>query len=137
MLKNIFIYGSILGLIMLLINSFEYFFLVRMNAIEIYIGLIALIFLSVGLWLGQPNKLTKEATIEMLPDYNSNSLGISKREFEVLLLLNKGFSNQKIADTLFVSNNTIKTHISNLFLKLEAKNRIQAILIAKNLGLIE
>jgi two-component system, NarL family, response regulator LiaR len=130
MLKNIFIYGSILGLIMLLINSFEYFFLVRMNAIEIYIGLIALIFLSVGLWLGQPNKLTKEATIEMLPDYNSNSLGISKREFE-------GFSNQKIADTLFVSNNTIKTHISNLFLKLEAKNRIQAILIAKNLGLIE
>ena len=63
-------------------------------------------------------------------------LGISKRELEVLLLLGKGLSNQEIADTLFVSQNTIKTHTSRLFEKLDVKNRTQAMLKAQEMGLI-
>ena len=64
-------------------------------------------------------------------------MGISKREFEVLELIEQGFSNQEIADKLFVSTNTIKTHSSNLFIKLEARRRTQAIKKAKELGIIQ
>ena len=63
-------------------------------------------------------------------------LGISKREYEVLELMARGLSNQEIADALFVSINTIKTHVSNLFLKLDTKRRTQAIQKAKELRLI-
>ena len=64
-----------------------------------------------------------------------SNLGISKREFEVLALLGKGMSNQEIADALFISQNTVKTHASRLFEKLAVKNRTHAILKAKKLGL--
>jgi ATP/maltotriose-dependent transcriptional regulator MalT len=63
-------------------------------------------------------------------------LGISKREHEVLQLMAQGLSNQEIADKLFVSLNTIKTHTSNLFLKLEASRRTEAVKKAKELRLI-
>jgi NarL family two-component system response regulator LiaR len=62
--------------------------------------------------------------------------GISKRELEVLTLMAQGLTNQEIADKLFVSLNTVKTHSSNLFLKLEVKRRTQAIERAKQLRLI-
>jgi ATP/maltotriose-dependent transcriptional regulator MalT len=62
--------------------------------------------------------------------------GISKREYEVLELMAQGLSNQEIAEKLFVSLNTVKTHTSNLFVKLDAKRRTQAIQKAKELGLI-
>jgi ATP/maltotriose-dependent transcriptional regulator MalT len=65
-----------------------------------------------------------------------NKLGISKREHEVLEWMAKGLSNQEIADKLFVSLNTVKTHTSNLFLKLEVSRRTQAIQKAKQLRLI-
>jgi ATP/maltotriose-dependent transcriptional regulator MalT len=63
-------------------------------------------------------------------------LGISKREHEVLELMAKGLSNQEIADNLFVSLNTIKTHSSNLFIKLQVGRRTQAVQKGKELGLI-
>ena len=65
-----------------------------------------------------------------------NNLGISKREYEVLTLLGTGMSNQEIADALFISQNTVKTHTSRLFEKLAVKNRTHAILKSKELGII-
>ncbi|HNC12260.1 MAG TPA: LuxR C-terminal-related transcriptional regulator, partial [Cyclobacteriaceae bacterium] len=56
--------------------------------------------------------------------------------YEVLELMAKGFSNQEIADKLFVSLNTVKTHSSNLFLKLEVSRRTQAVQKAKELQLL-
>ena len=64
------------------------------------------------------------------------TLGLSKREIEVLQLMAEGNSNQEIAAHLFVSLATIKTHISNLFEKMEVKRRTQAIEKAKRLALI-
>lgn len=61
---------------------------------------------------------------------------ITKRELEVLILIAAGKSNQEIADQLYVSLATIKTHTANLFEKLEAKRRTQAIEYAKKLHLI-
>ena len=111
MLKTVLIYGLLLGALVLLLHAIEYFFWVRIHVFEIYGGLIACVFLALGLC-------------------------ISKRELEVLLLLGKGLSNQEIADTLFVSQNTIKTHTSRLFEKLDVKNRTQAMLKAQEMGLV-
>ena len=137
MVKNIFIYGGILGGVLLLLNAFEYFFWVRMNFVELYIAIIASVFLAIGIWFGN-RKVSKLAEDKLVtePNLQAHELGISKREMEVLVLVNKGLSNQEIADILFVSNNTIKTHTSNIFEKLEVKNRTQAILKAKNVGIL-
>jgi ATP/maltotriose-dependent transcriptional regulator MalT len=107
---------------------------------EIYVGMVAVMFSVLGVWAGL--KLTRKKTIIItnlnfqFDESRLEALGISKREYEVLELMAIGLSNQEIADKLFVSLNTIKTHSSNLFLKLEAKRRTQAIQRAKELSLI-
>jgi DNA-binding CsgD family transcriptional regulator len=138
MLKTIFFYGLILGGFVLLLHFSEYFFLVRTHIFEVYGGLIAILFLGLGLWFGNKLQSKKaESTVnEPIANTNFSELGISKREFEVLQLLSQGLSNQEIADSLFVSMNTIKTHTSRLFEKLEVKNRTQALIKAKEKGLI-
>jgi two-component system, NarL family, response regulator LiaR len=139
-LKRIVLYGLSLAVLVFILKLIEYQWLVRDLAIEIYIGAIALMFTVLGVWVGL--KLTRKKTIIITnPDFKFNeakldALGITKREYEVLEQMAKGLSNQEIADKLFVSLNTIKTHSSNLFLKLEVKRRTQAIQKAKELGLI-
>ena len=64
------------------------------------------------------------------------NLGITKRELEILELIAQGLSNREIAEKLFVSENTVKTHSSRLFDKLSAKRRTQAVQIGKEMGLI-
>ncbi len=64
------------------------------------------------------------------------SLGISQREFEVLQLVADGLSNAQVADKLFVSENTIKTHMANLFVKLSVKRRTEAVKKAHEIGLL-
>lgn len=137
MYKTILIYGLILGFLVVALQTIEYFFLVRTHVFEIYGGLIALIFLALGLWFGKKEKSIQiEKGTYMSPEMDFSDVGISKREYEVLGLLAKGFSNQEIADKLFVSKNTIKTHTSRLFEKLEAKNRTQILIKAKEKGII-
>ena len=63
-------------------------------------------------------------------------LGLSKREYEVLKEIANGLSNKQIADRLFVSESTVKTHVSNVLLKLDAKRRTQAIRVAKQMGIL-
>jgi DNA-binding CsgD family transcriptional regulator len=140
MKRTILMYGLALAALISLLKFLEYKLFVRDLAIEFYIGIIALMFTILGVWVGL--KLTRKKTIIITnPDFQFDQskldrLTISKREYEVLELMAKGLSNQEIADKLFVSLNTIKTHSSNLFLKLEAKRRTQAIQRAKELGLI-
>lgn len=120
------------------------------NAYEIYSGLIALIFMGVGIWLAlklaKPKKETvfveKEIYITNTGDFVLNEkeiekLSISKRELEVLQLMAEGLSNQEIAERLFVSLNTIKTHSSKVLEKLDVKRRTQAVEKAKRLSIIQ
>ena len=72
----------------------------------------------------------------ILNETQVEKLGLSKRELEVLQLMAQGYSNNEIAEKIFLSLSTIKTHVANLFFKLDAKRRTQAIEIAKKLGLI-
>ncbi|MBX2913131.1 MAG: response regulator transcription factor [Cyclobacteriaceae bacterium] len=117
----------------------EYRFLVRDLTLEFYVGLVAILFAGLGIWIGL--RLTRKEVVVVNPEFKFNEKeqsqrNISKRELEVLELMAQGLANQEIADKLFVSINTVKTHSSNLFSKLEVGRRTQAIKKAKGLGLI-
>src|SRR6187549_1551422 len=139
MKRTILIYGLSLAVLIFLLKFIEYRFLVRDLSLEFYIGAIAIFFTVLGVWAGL--KLTKKKTVIItnpafqFDQSRLDSLSISKREYEVLELMAKGLSNQEIADKLFVSLNTVKTHSSNLFLKLEVNRRTQAVQKAKELQL--
>jgi len=152
MKKQILMYGLLYGLcgglLILALRIIEYRFLVIQHSFEIYGGLIALLFAGVGIWLGL--KLTRKEEVIVVREVpvivsqpftvnedNVRSLGVTKRELEILDLIARGMSNREIANQLFVSENTIKTHSSRLFDKLSAKRRTQAVQIGKEMGLIE
>src|SRR6267143_1874894 len=157
MKKHILIYGLLYGLggglLIALLRLVEYRFLVLEHSVEIYGGLIALVFASLGIWLGLKLTRKKEIIVERelivekevpvfatapfaLNEERLRELAITKRELEILELIAAGMSNREIADKLFVSENTVKTHSSRLFDKLSAKRRTQAVQIGKELGLI-
>jgi len=137
--NTIILYGLSLAVLVFVLKFIEYRFFIHDLSLEFYLGVVAVIFAGLGIWAGL--KLTKKKIITVGPEFVFNEhefqrLGISKREHEVLDLMAKGLSNQEIADKLFVSLNTVKTHTSNLLLKLEARRRTQAIQKAKTLNLI-
>ncbi|MBL7855792.1 MAG: DNA-binding response regulator [Cyclobacteriaceae bacterium] len=139
MTRTIIFYGVALAALVLVLKFIEYRFIVRDLSIEFYLGAVALFFTVLGVWAGR--KLTRKKIVTVGPAFVLNEvelqrLGISKREHEVLGLMAEGLSNQEIADHLFVSLNTVKTHTSNLFLKLEVSRRTQAVQRAKQLRLI-
>ena len=147
MKRHILIYGLVGGILITLLRLVEYRFLVVEHSIEIYGGLIAVVFAVVGIWLGL--KLTKQKeriVVREVPvaavgafalnERKLEELGITPRELEILQLMAKGLSNREIAERLFVSENTVKTHSSRLFDKLSARRRTQAVQIGKEIGLI-
>lgn len=145
MKKHILIYGLCGGVLIVLLKLVEYRFLVVEHSIEIYGGLIALLFAVLGIWLGLKLTKTKETVIVRevqapqsftLNEERLRELGITRRELEILGLIARGLSNREIAEKLFVSENTVKTHSSRLFDKLSARRRTQAVQVGKELGLI-
>lgn len=141
MKKIILIYGASLAVLVFLLKYLEYQFFAKDLALEFYLAVIAMLFTGLGIWAGFRLTRPKVVVVQKSVDFVFNEreldrLGISKREHEVLEWMAKGLSNQEIADKLFVSLNTVKTHTSNLFLKLEVSRRTQAIQKAKELSLI-
>ena len=149
--KQILIYGLLYGLcggvLIVALRLIEYRFLVVEHSVEIYGGLIALLFAALGIWLGlkltrkQEVVVVKEVLVTVSAPFALNEgrlreLGITRRELEILELISKGMSNREIAEKLFVSENTVKTHSSRLFDKLSAKRRTQAVQMGKEMGLI-
>lgn len=143
------LYGISLAVLLFSLRWLEYKFIIMDQSMEIYIGIIAILFTSLGIWLALKLARPKTNTLVVEKEvirYNTapierdevllNKLGISKRELEVLQLMANGLSNQEIAQNLFVSLNTVKTHGSNLFEKLDVKRRTQAIEKAKRLSII-
>jgi DNA-binding CsgD family transcriptional regulator len=142
------VYGLCGGVLIVLLKYFEYRFLVVEHSLEIYGGVIAALFAGLGIWLG--SKLRKKPATEILvkeilvpapAEFVINGLkvrelGVTPRELEILQLMADGMSNREIAEKLFVSENTVKTHSSRLFDKLSAKRRTQAVQIGKEMGLI-
>lgn len=139
MKRSVVVYGISLALLVYLLKQIEYRYYVREIQLEFYIVLVAMIFATLGAWVGLRLIRKKDRLMPSQFPVSEKLLkltGISRREHEVLTLMSKGDSNQEIADKLFLSLNTVKTHSSNLFVKLGARRRTQAVQRAKELHLI-
>ena len=153
--KTILLYGLLGGALIAALKMVEYRYLVLEHSLELYGGIVAVLFSVVGIWLGQ--KLTRprerlvvrEVPVRVevrvaVPAGGSfvrnqervRELGITPRELEILEALAAGLSNKEIADRLFVSENTVKTHAARVFAKLSARRRTQAVQLAKEAGII-
>lgn len=144
-MRRIILYSIVLALLLVFMQYIQYRVLFIRHADSLYTGIVALICCIVGIWAGlrwtqrrgqkqsveTPTTSTQYAVNEMA----ILQLGITPREIEVLRLMASGLSNQEIADKLFVSLNTVKTHTSNVFSKLDVQRRTQAIQKAKELGI--
>ena len=146
---DIVLYGLAAGLLIALLRLVEYRFLVLEYSAPVYGGIIAALFAAIGIRLGQKLTATRmvervvvqEVRVPAAGPFERDAgaaarLGITPRELEILELIAGGLSNREIAGRLFVSENTVKTHSSRLFDKLNAKRRTQAVQIAKQHGLI-
>jgi len=139
-IRDILLYAFCGGVLITVLKLTEYRFLVIEHSVEIYGGLIAAIFAGLGIWLGLTltrKKSQPSPTDPFTPDQTRlNELAITPRELEILGLIAAGLSNREIADRLFVSENTVKTHSSRLFDKLGARRRTQAVQLGKEARLI-
>ena len=145
--KAVLVYGAAGGVLIALLKLAEYRFLVVEHSLEIYGGLVALVFAGVGIWLGLTLTRTKEVVIlKEVPapttpfavdEGKVKALGITPRELEILQLIARGLSAKEIATTLFVSENTVKTHSSRVFDKLGVNKRLKAVETARAWRLIE
>ena len=153
MKRTVLFYGLLGGLLIVVLKLIEYRYLVVEHSLEIYGGLIAALFAAVGIWLGLKLTRAKETIVVrevpvpvevpvradrpfVINTVRQQQLGITARELEILMAIAEGLSTREIAAKLFVSENTVKTHSSRLFDKLNAKRRTQAVQIAKEAGLI-
>lgn len=141
MRKTIIIYGIAMAALLGILKVVEYKYFVRDIPLEFYVGTVAIMFTALGIWAGLRLTSPKVVEVEVSGPFERDDeaikrLGISKREFEVLELIAAGLSNQEIADRLYVSMSTVKTHVSNILAKLEAGRRTEAIARAKQLRMI-
>ena len=136
MWRTVLIYGALLAVGAIGLQWLQYQFLVRTHPAEIYVALAAIAFMALGAWLAiKVWRRPSPPVIEPDPEAPLR-LGISGRELEVLEHLAAGRSNKEIAQRLEVSPNTVKTHVAKLFEKLGARRRTQAILRARELGVL-
>lgn len=146
--RSIILYGASLAVLLMIMKWLEWRFVVLDHAFELYAGAVALLFTALGIWLSkkltQPKTNTiiveKQVLVEtkdfILNEAELGRLGLTKREMEVLKAMADGLSNQQIAERLFLSLNTIKTHSSKVFEKLEVQRRTQAVEKARKLNII-
>jgi ATP/maltotriose-dependent transcriptional regulator MalT len=136
MLRTILIYGALLALGAIGLEWLQYQYLIRTFPNEAWLALLAIVFMGLGIWVGA-RIFHKTPPAPFEPNIKvRETLGISDRELEVLELLAAGRSNKEIATRLDVSPNTVKTHVAKLFEKLEVRRRTEAILKARELGMI-
>ena len=144
MLKTSLLFGILLAILLALLKWMEYLFFARDLALETYIGLVGLVCTILGGWIGW--KLTRPRQEEVNHNQSTsqtensypveNHFGLSPREYEVLVLISNGLSYQEIADRLFVSLSTVKTHASNIFSKMNVQRRTQAVMLAQQSGIL-
>jgi NarL family two-component system response regulator LiaR len=138
--QHILFYGGAIGVLVSILKWLQWKYLITDNSSPVYLGLMALFFTFLGTWIAM--QLTTQKTIpvfiekEVYPalpnDHTINETELKKfnltaREYEVLRLLARGTTNAEIAEKLFLSLSTVKTHVSSLFVKMDVKNRTQAV----------
>ncbi len=151
-MKRVILYSLAGGVLLAVLKLIEYKHFVHAYPTEIYGGLVAVIFSALGIYFGLRWSRTREVVVireasvpeRQVPEgrpfaadtLKLKELGLTPREHEILGLIAEGLSNREIGERLFVSENTVKTHSSRVFEKLEVKRRVQAVLKGRELGLI-
>lgn len=146
--KSVFLYAGIMAVLVFALKWMQWNYLIVDHSIDIYVGLIAVFFTLLGIWVASQLAKPKIETVVVekevyvvppelfvLNEVELRKLNLTNREYEVLQQLSKGLSNAEIGEQLFLSLSTVKTHVSNLFFKMDVKNRTQAIEKAKRLKL--
>ncbi|TAI47230.1 response regulator transcription factor [Flagellimonas allohymeniacidonis] len=136
MKKTIFVFSALIVALLVLFKLSEYSYISGDLGIETVISVVAILFFAIGVYINKRTSKRQGTSVDEIDKEKVQYLGISKREYEVLVHISKGLSNREIGDTLHVSESTVKTHVSNLLVKLDAKRRTQAIQKAKELKII-
>jgi DNA-binding NarL/FixJ family response regulator len=143
-------FGLLILSLLVLFKISEVNFLQGNVRLEIIVAIAAIIFFFIGVYFNRPlkEKIQGNPTLSIASDPLPNALnlpidyerikklGLTQREHDVLVKMAEGLSNQEIASALFVSESTIKTHVSNILYKLDVKRRTAAIQAAKQLNII-
>lgn len=135
MKKIIFVFSALIIALLILFQLSTYSIISGDLDIEILIAFVALLSFFVGIYFNRKSKKTSSES-QTIDHKKIKQLEITDREYEVLELISQGLSNKEIANKLFLSESTIKTHVSNLLVKLNAKRRTQALQKAKELNII-
>lgn len=137
MKKTVFIFATLIIALLALIQLSKFSIVKGKSSLEYIIAAVAIVFFFVGLYINKRKNQSKTSSVTSDIDTQKiEDLGLSKREYEVLCKIAKGHSNKEIASLLFVSESTIKTHVSNVYSKLDVKRRTQAIQKAKELQIL-
>lgn len=144
--RSLIVYALLFPVLIFILKWLQWKFVILSGSFGIYSGLIAVIFTLFGAWLA--TRLTGNVKPEVVtaapvpvPDHSEGNtrelekLGLSNREKEVFRLLLKGDSNAEIATALFLSLSTVKTHVSNILLKMDVPSRTKAIEKVKRLNI--
>lgn len=148
MKRTILLFGSLTIALLLLFQVSKYSLWHQPSHLEFYIVCIGLLFIGIGIALSRffTKKNIYNPTGTPIPNSTQipkeidqaklKETGLSKREYEILLLIADGLSNSEIAQQLFISESTVKTHVSKILSKLDAKRRTQAVQISRSLKII-
>jgi DNA-binding NarL/FixJ family response regulator len=136
MKKTILVFASLILALLLLFQISTYSINSGNLKIEIAIAIIAIVFLIIGIYINKKSLHKNQVPSKEINYQKIKDLEITEREYEVLQAISEGLSNKEIAEKLFLSESTIKTHVSNLLVKLNAKRRTQALQIAKDYKII-
>ena len=136
MKKTILIFSALIVALLLLFKLSEYAVLFGNTRIELIIAVIAILVFVVGVYVNK-RSLRREPQTDYVVDHKKiEALGISRREYEILCEIANGLSNREIAEKLFITESTVKTHVSSVLVKLDVKRRTQAIQKAKEMRIL-
>ncbi len=135
--RPVILYAVLSAVLILILRAAETYFLVGTIPLKVYVAVIGVIFLALGIWVGVVFRRQHGASRPHPDIHISPNEILSGRENDVLAQLVAGYSNREIANRLFVSENTVKTHLNNIYSKLGVNRRSQAIAKARELKLVE
>jgi len=136
MKKTVLVFSLLIIALLLLFQLSTYAVINGNTKIELVLGAVAIAFLGLGLVINKKRHEKQTSHSPSIDFKKIKELGLSNREYEVLQKIAEGLSNKEIADSLFLSESTIKTHVSSLLIKLNARRRTQALQISKALNII-
>lgn len=133
--QTILIFGCISVGILLLFQLSKFSLFYSEDLSEVFIVLSGVLFITIGYIINK--YMNQKGFIKRDYSKNVKKSNLSKQEYKVLTLMSEGMSNSEIANHLFISENTVKTHVSKILSKLKAKRRTEAVRIGRDLDILQ